>query len=418
MLIFNKPYNQLKYEDIVEFCKEGHIEGTQLDYKKELPKKGLAKDFAAFSNTRGGIIIIGVEENHETSVPEKYDGVVNNKKIIDRIHQYASSVDPIPNYNVYNTQEKDGKIFIIIDINEGDKTPYYVFNDSNIWVRTGNIKFPVNIASPEQLKSLFKKREESELVRNTNIKFAEEIVEASLRMIERERVRTIDVGEDMELIECFKKQNFNSINCTGTFTIVVQPFFPNKALITPRNILENVNNICVNNFPDYGRIKTIPEGIKSFLWDKRTGRFECQQIYSNGFLCDTIDVLENDDKKSRKYVILGLMADTLLKVTKCTKLFYDLIGYKGCIKLDMHLRNVEGAEACRMCPIGYSLHNDNDLFLLPNYDWTLNIDYSLLQNNINYNKFFINIIKKIYWSFGYKDVNEKLIIDYLAGKGY
>ena len=154
MDILNKPINSFSFEDVSSFCQQGHIEGIQLDYKRDLPPKGLAKHFAAFSNTRGGVMIIGVEEDKKSSKPATWKGVKNSGKLVDRIHQYASSVEPIPSYEVHVTNEKRGNVFILIRIFEGDRTPYYVQNDSNLWVRTGNIRNPIDIASPDYTEIL------------------------------------------------------------------------------------------------------------------------------------------------------------------------------------------------------------------------------------------------------------------------
>lgn len=151
MDILNRSIQNFTFSDIANFCGQGIIEGIQLDYKKEVPKD-LAKHFAAFSNTRGGIIIIGVEEDPKTGRPIACNGVVYDAKIVDRIHQFASNVDPIPNYQLETTNAgPNGNVFILVRIFEGDRTPYYVQNDANLWIRTGNVSTPINIASPKEV---------------------------------------------------------------------------------------------------------------------------------------------------------------------------------------------------------------------------------------------------------------------------
>lgn len=157
MNMLKKPVSEISFNEVVEFCNEAHGEGVQIDYKKDFPSNGFAKHFAAFSNTRGGIIIIGVEEDRKSGIPVSWTGVVKDAKQIEKIHQAASNVEPIPSYEVHATDEVDGKCFVLIRINEGDKTPYYVQNDFNIWVRTGNISNPIGIASPDGLELLFGK---------------------------------------------------------------------------------------------------------------------------------------------------------------------------------------------------------------------------------------------------------------------
>ena len=111
MDILNKPITTFTFNDVVSFCQEGHHEGWQIDYKRDWPQDGLSKYFAAFSNTRGGVIIIGVEEDKTTGVPTVWDGVNNTAQSIERVHQWASHIEPLPSYEVHPTDEQSGKIF-------------------------------------------------------------------------------------------------------------------------------------------------------------------------------------------------------------------------------------------------------------------------------------------------------------------
>ena len=188
MKILNDPINTLTFQDIVEFCKEGIVEGIQLDYKRELPPKGLAKHFASFSNTRGGVLVIGVEEDAKSSKPANWDGIVYDFKLIDKIHQYATNVDPRPSYDVFVTNEQNGRVFILVRIFEGDRTPYYVQNDANLYIRTGNITDLIGLASPEAAELLFGKKTKAEIARHNFIKRSAEIFKAANRRADKERL--------------------------------------------------------------------------------------------------------------------------------------------------------------------------------------------------------------------------------------
>ncbi|GEM_PF-1767478 len=65
MNIFPKPFHDVTFADVVAFCQQKHPESTTLDYKREIPRD-LAKHFATFSNTLGGVIVVGVEEDPRT----------------------------------------------------------------------------------------------------------------------------------------------------------------------------------------------------------------------------------------------------------------------------------------------------------------------------------------------------------------
>ncbi|AKM82542.1 TPA: hypothetical protein DD449_01620 [Candidatus Berkelbacteria bacterium] len=87
MKLLLKPINSFTFQDVSDFCSEGYLENVQLDYKKDFSPKGVAKHFASFSNTRGGLIIFGVEEDEKTGKPTKWDGLNNDCKFEDQIYQ-------------------------------------------------------------------------------------------------------------------------------------------------------------------------------------------------------------------------------------------------------------------------------------------------------------------------------------------
>jgi len=98
MDILNKPINSFGFQEIVAFCQEGHREGIQLDYKKDIPTN-LSKHFAAFSNTRGGVIIVGVEENRQTGIPNGWIGVNNAVRCLF-LYVFLKVIEPLIMYKM------------------------------------------------------------------------------------------------------------------------------------------------------------------------------------------------------------------------------------------------------------------------------------------------------------------------------
>ncbi|MGN1058391.1 MAG: helix-turn-helix domain-containing protein, partial [Candidatus Avelusimicrobium sp.] len=64
-MLFKKPFHNITFDDVVDFCGRGLPEGKQLDYKYMLPKnhEKFAKTIASFANAMGGMIIVGVQDD-------------------------------------------------------------------------------------------------------------------------------------------------------------------------------------------------------------------------------------------------------------------------------------------------------------------------------------------------------------------
>ena len=116
-------------------------ETTNIDFKVDLEKekpKSWLKSVSAFANTKGGIILFGVDNTH------KLIGLKNVAEVAEKISEYINSrIDPLPRYelNCYNEDELD---FIELQIGDGPITPYYYVGDGRkeAFIRSGNQSIP------------------------------------------------------------------------------------------------------------------------------------------------------------------------------------------------------------------------------------------------------------------------------------
>lgn len=364
MEILNKSIDTFSFQNVVEFCKLGYREGTQIDYKLDLPKDSLARHFAAFSNTLGGVIIIGVEEDKKTGIPVAWNGVDNDAKRIERIYQWAGDVEPHPLYKVHATNEENGKIFILVRIYEGDRTPYYVQNNANIWIRTGNVGNPIDTSSPDWTELLFGKKEKAQIARSNYLNRAREVYESALSRAEQERVRLTKTeqeqyNEQNKNIPLSQRVPFQSRyyshklgSQAAMCTFVLQPFFPARALTEPREIQRRLNelNHPVSYYNLWNNTEPIPEGILSFEWNKQTGLISCKQIYATGLLYHSEDVLNVQAGESR-ISTLAIFARLFMSFKYVTN-FYRLFGYQGGLHGSLTLKGVKEA-------IVYPLEREN-----------------------------------------------------------
>lgn len=435
MQILSKPIDTFIFEEVVEFCKQGYIEGFQLDYKKELPSKGLAKHFASFSNSRGGVIIIGVEED-KSGKPVVFDGITFDSKLADKIHQYATSVDPRPLYDLHVTNEVNGKVFILVRIYEGDRTPYYVHNEANIYVRSGNITDPISLASPEAVELLVGKKDKARLARENYIRIAKGNYEDGLKAEERRRLGLIaeEKTKYQQLVEKAKAEGTQTPQYKSQYyqkplgsevsmlTILLQPYYPQKALCTPKDIKTNIESIRYSNahsdFPNLN-VRPIQEGVFRFQ-HAYDGELNCEQVFSTGLMYLAKDVLRSDE--TNRHIYISNIAFYYIVLLHALRNFYKLFNYQGAINGFVELDGINGAQLKRITPTGYTgghfWHLEEEVPLKNKYVWKVEIETSLLHDDQSLQDHIISFIKEIYWSLGYEDVSDDLLKAFLKQNGW
>lgn len=402
------------YEEIISFCNEKHPEDENLDYKEVLPSKGLSKLIAAFSNKTGGQIIVGVKEDSVTGVPVSWSGIKFESSLIETIYQDAANVTPYPSLHIQKI-DGDGKgDFIIIRIDEGTNTPYFVKGDSNVWVRTGNIRTPVGIATPEWLELLYQKRERAQKSRQVNKKVAEIVYESALK---REDKTRIDEIAQAKALNNGSEKNFFQFEL-GTHvelcSLVLQPHYPKIEILTPQQMLDKFDEIRPH-FLEH-RLEPIPQGVLSFF-SRYDGYIDCKQVYPNGFVYNKFDVLQTAEDKAT-VIYLSYIVHRLYSMLSFANTFYKISGFSGTIDLEIELL----------------VKNDNRLFVkawnsmfpnenrrkafLPKYKWEFQINTNELGDQVQCKKVVFEIFREIHWSAGYREVPVQAFENYIKENGF
>ena len=434
MKVLNQSIYNLKFEDIVSFCQEKYVEGIQIDYKKDFPQKGLAKIIASFSNTRGGLVIVGVEED-DKGLPTKWLGMKNEGKLIDRVHQYAANVDPLPNYEVCVTDQKKGRVFLLIRVFEGNKTPYYVQNDSNIWIRTGNISKSIDIASPDALEMLFNKRKQAKLTRSLFITRTNEIYLAALKRADIERKKRIAIEKEKYVVEQKSEgvenpslDGFKSTVITANLgsnvamcTVLLQPYFPHNAFASPLELRDSIQSFRVTgnwfgSFPSLNA-ETIPEGIMNFSWREDNGQIECEQIYGHCLVYDTVDVLQVDENENQIFWMSSL-GRILFATLSVARNLYQNYGYQGGVEGYLLLTNVEGVTINRIMPQGWHGFPEVGKCLLNKYRLDISTNTSILNEPMTLLEMFVELINKLYIGFNMAPPKKELLEAFLKDEGW
>lgn len=133
---------QISKEELKEWLLNIH-EKYYIEFKKanELPNS-FWESYSSFSNTSGGVIILGVVEGE---VQNEIIGVGNPEKTLTSLWDQLSNVNKVSYRNVdnqdVNTYVIDGKTIIIIWVKEAAENmkPVYIGNKlENSWIRTGD----------------------------------------------------------------------------------------------------------------------------------------------------------------------------------------------------------------------------------------------------------------------------------------
>jgi len=119
-------------------------ENSYIEFKEGVKAKDLAEEIVAFSNTDGGMILIGVDDEGNIKG-------IKDEKIEETIMNICRN-NCIPNIvPLYEMIESEDKRIAVITILKGLDKPYYT-SDHKYYVRVGTTK---RVASKEELLRLF-----------------------------------------------------------------------------------------------------------------------------------------------------------------------------------------------------------------------------------------------------------------------
>lgn len=133
--------------NILKVCDYEKAETSNIDFKEKLEEKkpkSWLKSVSAFANSKGGIILFGVEDKTHELI-----GIKDINKVAERITELINTkITPLPRYEI-NTFIEDGKDFLELKVGDGPTTPYYMVLDGRkeAYVRLGN----QSILAPEHI---------------------------------------------------------------------------------------------------------------------------------------------------------------------------------------------------------------------------------------------------------------------------
>jgi len=151
--LFGCNLDEVRFQDLAEFIAIDLPEGTRLDYKDQIPQS-LGDTVAAFSNTFGGLIIVGVQKNRKT--PSTFNGVArptNSDLKTAIVNKIVSTVQPRPDFAVAvvpHAANPDHDV-AVIRVEEGNETPYMFLPNKKVSIRVEDKNETATLADLEQL---------------------------------------------------------------------------------------------------------------------------------------------------------------------------------------------------------------------------------------------------------------------------
>lgn len=159
--LFDMPIDDIEFKCLGQFFALEFRQNERIDYKEARPDTGrpdsvrVAKTIGAMSNTRGGIVFLGVAENKRKKTPESWEGILMPDPIgwvMNVCHAYITPV-VFPEVKPCRNEKTDCDV-VFIRVPVGQNQPYSV-KDKGVLVRIGNQN---RIADLPTLERLFRRK--------------------------------------------------------------------------------------------------------------------------------------------------------------------------------------------------------------------------------------------------------------------
>ena len=178
--MFTKSKNEIDFSDVANFCRE-FPEGVRVEYKRARnAKKDIPKIVSSFANTLGGIFIIGAEASQTNNmVVLPIQGIPRKPGIEESILQSAlMGIYPavMPEVIVVDVPNSNN-IVVVVRVDQSVQAPHAIQNSTRVYIRTGSVTQPYELADIDRIAYMLKRREDSQIVGSQILKRIEERTE-------------------------------------------------------------------------------------------------------------------------------------------------------------------------------------------------------------------------------------------------
>lgn len=211
------PIDSITYDDVLAFCQLQVPEDIDLDYKSDWPDNNdLAKTLCALSNTQGGMVLLGIEEEGKTRMPKiPPSGITGSPEVLrkraldiafDAI--YPPVVPEIQPCLVPNTKDR----YVVVLRIAPSRLMHAVDRRTRVYIRSrDNNRGYDSLAALSELRWLWEQRSESDRLREQILNMA----------INRSGIGVVKLPPSASLV---------SRNNAPRLTAAFMPLFPTRPL--------------------------------------------------------------------------------------------------------------------------------------------------------------------------------------------
>ena len=262
--ICGKPWEKIRLKDIEKYLKEIEDDETFfLEYKEEnITHHQLSKELCAFSNTYGGYLLLGVDDDKRIIGCSKWTEL----RISDVIYGHIS---PVPHFDIKKFKLKNNKKLFIIKVEEGSNPPY-ITNSGQIFQRISSKSEPIKDAF--SLNRLYYKK---------NNFFKELEYKLYFNPIQENLINNLCGYLDFGFSISYKDKNgiinrIKNINYEDLVEVI-----KNDDVNYSISRIGNLLNICVGNVSvsNFSNKVLKPEGLNNFMEILPDGSFRCRVVF-------------------------------------------------------------------------------------------------------------------------------------------
>jgi hypothetical protein len=143
---FDKSISDLTSDDLQKLIEKQVSEGYYIEYKSALPEgKKIAKSIAAFANTYGGWLIIGVNADKENNTANEINGftLANCHDPVSVVREAIKAfIDPAPIFFIKSLNLKNRNVVLIVYVPDDQNCPF-IHKDGRVYRRIGDSSSPI-----------------------------------------------------------------------------------------------------------------------------------------------------------------------------------------------------------------------------------------------------------------------------------